>query len=81
MFNSGIPEKVIAETFGHKSSMALQCYERTSSGQQQAVTAYINNAVSNPVASPTSQPRMSTTVLLHQPCLVFSTTVQLLSII
>ena len=42
MFNNGIPEKVIAETSGHKSAKALQCYERTSSVQQQAVTASIN---------------------------------------
>ena len=32
--NTGIPEKVIAETSGHKSSKALQCYERTLSVQQ-----------------------------------------------
>ena len=29
-----IPEKVIADTSGHKSSMALQCKERSSSVQQ-----------------------------------------------
>ena len=48
--NTGILEKVIAETLGHKSSKALRCYERTSSVQQKAVTASINNIVSDPVA-------------------------------
>ena len=42
MFNNGIPEKVIAETSGHKSAKALRCYEHTSSAQQQAVTASVN---------------------------------------
>ena len=42
MFNSGLPEKVIAETSGHRSIKALRCYERTSSVQQQAVTASVN---------------------------------------
>ena len=42
MFNNGIPEKVIAETSGHKSAKALQCYEHTSSAQQQAVTTSVN---------------------------------------
>ena len=32
-FNNGIPEKVIAETSGHKSAKALLCYEHTSSAQ------------------------------------------------
>ena len=37
--NTGIPEKVITETSGRKSSMALQCNKHTSSVQQhQAVT-------------------------------------------
>ena len=30
MFNSGIPEKIITENFGHRSTKALRCYERTS---------------------------------------------------
>ena len=52
MFNTGIPEKVIAETSGHRSSKALRCYKRTLSAQQQAVTP-INNIVSVPLTSPT----------------------------
>ena len=32
--NTGIPEKVITETSGHKSSKALWCYERTLSVHQ-----------------------------------------------
>ena len=32
--NTCIPEKVVAETSGYKSSMALWCNERTSSVQQ-----------------------------------------------
>lgn len=42
MFNNGLPEKLIAEMSGHKSVKALRCYERTSSAQQQAVTASVN---------------------------------------
>ena len=42
MFNSGVQEKVIAETSGHKSVKALRCYERTSTAQQQEVTASVN---------------------------------------
>ena len=42
MFNNGLPEKVIAETSGHRSVKALRCYEGTSSTQQQAVTASVN---------------------------------------
>ena len=34
MFNEGIPEKVIAETSGHKTMKALRCYEHTSQQQQ-----------------------------------------------
>ena len=44
MFNKGIPEKVIAETSGHKTMKALRCYEHTSQQQQQAVTAVINGS-------------------------------------
>ena len=36
MFNSGIPEKVIAENSGHRSTKALRCYE------QQTATRVIN---------------------------------------
>ena len=42
MFNNGLPEKVIAEMSGHRSVKAWRCYERTSSTQQQAVTASVN---------------------------------------
>ena len=41
MFNSGLQEKVIPETSGHKSVKALRCYERTSTAQQQEVTASV----------------------------------------
>ena len=44
MFNSGIPEKVIAEASGHRSTKALRCYERTSQQQKQAVTKVINSS-------------------------------------
>ena len=43
MFNSGVSEKVITDTSGHKSIKALRCYERKSEQQQQQVTAVINN--------------------------------------
>jgi hypothetical protein len=49
MFNSGVPEKVIAENSGHRSTKALRCYERTSEDLQQAVTKVINNPT-NPVS-------------------------------
>ena len=39
--NTGILEKVIAGTLGHKSSKTLQCYEHTSSVQQQALPSTI----------------------------------------
>ena len=42
MFTSGISEKVIADTSGHRSTKALRCYEHTSEQQQQAVSAVIN---------------------------------------
>ena len=43
MFNSGVPEKIIAENSGHRSTKALRCYERTSSEQQKAVSKIISN--------------------------------------
>ena len=49
MFNSGVPEKVIAENLGHRSTKAVRCYERTSEDLQQAVTKVINNTT-NPVS-------------------------------
>ena len=42
MFNSGLPEKGIAGTSGHRSTKALRCYEHTSEAQLQAVTTSIN---------------------------------------
>ena len=42
MFTSGIPEKVIAETSGHKSMKALRQYEHTSKEQMQAATSSVN---------------------------------------
>ena len=42
MFNNGLPEKVLAETSGHKSVKALQSYEHSSSVQKHAVTASVN---------------------------------------
>ena len=51
MFNSGIPEKVIAETSGHKSVKALRCCEHTSTAQHQAVTASVNMDA-NPIKCP-----------------------------
>ena len=41
MFNSGVPEKVIAENSGHKSTKALRCYEHISSEQQKGVSKVI----------------------------------------
>jgi len=42
MFNSGVEEKIIAETSGHKSIKALRVYERTSEQQRKQVTRVIN---------------------------------------
>ena len=38
MFHSGLPEKIIAETSGHRSMKALRFYENTSDVQRQSVT-------------------------------------------
>ena len=43
MFASGIPEKVIAEFTGHKSSKALQVYERTTGEQVKKAELAISN--------------------------------------
>ena len=43
MFASGIPEKVIAEFTGHKSSKALQVYERTTGEQVKKAGLAISN--------------------------------------
>ena len=42
MFNSGLSEKVICETSGHRSMKALRCYEHTSNELQKQVTAVVN---------------------------------------
>ena len=47
MYNSGMPEKLIAENSGHKSMKALRCYEHTSSEQQKE----INKVIANPGGS------------------------------
>ena len=44
MYNAGVPEKLIAETSGHKSTKALHQYKHTSQEQQKAVTSVLNTA-------------------------------------
>ena len=44
MYNTGVPEKLIAETSRHKSTKALRQYEHTSQEQQKAVTSVLNNS-------------------------------------
>ena len=56
MFNSGIPEKVIAETSGHRSTKSLRFYEHTSVQQQQAVTQAINSSKSIEKTQDTEHP-------------------------
>ena len=56
MFNSGIPEKVIAKTSGHRSTKALRFYEHTSVQQQQAVTQVINSSKSIEKTQDTEHP-------------------------
>ena len=43
MFNSGVSEKKIAETSGHKSVKGLREYEHTSCEQQKQITSIVNN--------------------------------------
>ena len=59
MFNSGIPEKVIAETSGHKSTKALRCYEHTSQQLKQDVTKVINRSCKVPTSECTATVPMS----------------------
>ena len=40
---SSMPEKIITENSGHKSTKALRCYEHTSSEQQKSVSKVISN--------------------------------------
>ena len=51
MFTSGIEEKIIAETSGHKSTKVLRAYERTSEQQRKHVTSIINQT-EMPVVQP-----------------------------
>ena len=44
MFNSGVEEKIIAETSGHRSTKALRMYEHTSHLQMKQVTCVINQS-------------------------------------
>ena len=44
LFNSGVEEKIIAETSGHKSTKALRVYEHTSEQQMKQVTRVINQS-------------------------------------
>ena len=44
MFNGNIPEKIIAEKSGHKSTKALRCYEKTSLKQEQVAGQLISGA-------------------------------------
>ena len=44
MFNSGVEEKIIAETSGHRSTKALRMYEHTSHLQMKQVTRVINQS-------------------------------------
>ena len=51
MFSSGVPEKVIAEVTGYKSTTALRQYERTSKEQKQAAGKAIAQAPMDSKAS------------------------------
>ena len=66
MFNSGVSEKVIADTSGHKSIKALRCYERKSEQQQQQVTAVINNGTDFETATCTEFDDKTTALLVKQ---------------
>ena len=41
MYNTGVPEKLIAEKSGHRSLKALRAYERTSEGQEKSAAKCI----------------------------------------
>ena len=69
MFTSGISEKVIADTSGHKSMNALRCYECKSEQQQQQqqqVTAVINNGTDFVNASSTDLDDKCSPLLLKE---------------
>ena len=42
LFEAGVPEKIIKERTGHRSLEALRVYERTTFGQQQAVSTVLS---------------------------------------
>ena len=42
MYDSGVPEKLIQERTGHRSTEALRCYERTNMQQHSAVSAVLS---------------------------------------
>ena len=56
MFSSGIPEKVIAEVTGHKSTKSLRQYEKTSVEQEQAAGMAIQSCESKPSVSDLNTP-------------------------
>ena len=62
-FNSGIPEKVIAENSGHRCTKALRRYERTSQEQQQAATRVINTPGNDHAFQPEKELREASTEL------------------
>jgi hypothetical protein len=59
MFNSGIPERGIAETSGHISAKALRYYEHTSQILKQNVTKVINRLCEVPTSECTATVPMS----------------------
>ena len=53
MYNTGVPEKLIAEKSGHKSLKALRVYERTSEFQQKSAGQCIQSGTSfDPIPLP-----------------------------
>ena len=44
MFAAGVPEKMIKEVTGHKSSKALEIYERPTVPQKQALANVLNGS-------------------------------------
>ena len=68
MFNGNIPEKVIAEKSGHKSTKALRCYEKTSL-QQEQVTGNIISGLHG-IDVPKQEPNLETATMIkkdHKP--------------
>ena len=70
MFNSGVPEKLIAENSRHKSMKALRCYERTSSDQHKGISkviAKLGGAYQGSGSTVVEQSECSPKVELHTP--------------